>query len=142
MIVLLVNTAAVLFMTGFIWTMQLVHYPLFDRVGEAAFPTYEAAHNRLFALVAVPGAAITVVSAVVLLVDRPARLPLTAPIAGVALFVIIMVSTARLQAPAHAKLTRSFDRDVYTSLLRTNWIRTAAWSAYSFLALWMIWRIS
>ncbi len=53
--VLLVNAAAVIFMAGFLWTMQLVHYPLFDRVGEEAFPAYETAHNRLFFLVAGPG---------------------------------------------------------------------------------------
>ena len=39
-LVLLLNVAAVLFMAGFIWTMQLVHYPLFDLVGEEAFPAY------------------------------------------------------------------------------------------------------
>ena len=53
--VLLVNAAAVIFMAGFLWTMQLVHYPLFDRVVEKAFPAYETAHNRLFFLVAGPG---------------------------------------------------------------------------------------
>jgi hypothetical protein len=55
LLVLLVNAAAAIFMAGFLWTMQLVHYPLFDRVGEEAFPAYETAHNRLFFLVAGPG---------------------------------------------------------------------------------------
>jgi hypothetical protein len=55
LLVLLVNAAAVIFMAGFLWIMQLVHYPLFDRVGEEAFPAYETAHNRLFFLVAGPG---------------------------------------------------------------------------------------
>ncbi len=41
LLILLANVAAVIFMTGFIWTVQLVHYPLFDRVGEEAFPAYE-----------------------------------------------------------------------------------------------------
>ena len=38
LLVLLVNAAAGIFMAGFIWTMQLIHYPLFDYVGEEAFP--------------------------------------------------------------------------------------------------------
>ena len=38
LLVLLVNAAAVIFMAGFLWTMQLVHYPLFDRVGEKPSP--------------------------------------------------------------------------------------------------------
>ena len=54
-LVLLANVAAVLFMASFIWAMQLVHYPLFDRVGADAFPAYKNAHNRLFFLVAGQG---------------------------------------------------------------------------------------
>jgi uncharacterized membrane protein len=70
-LVLLLNVAAVLFMVGFIWTMQLVHYPFFDRVGEEAFPSYETAHNRLFFLVAGPRVLGTLVTGVLLLFVRP-----------------------------------------------------------------------
>lgn len=138
--VLLLNVAAVLFMAGFIWTMQLVHYPLFDRVGADAFPAYEAAHNRLFFLVAGPGVIATLVSGVLLLFARPAGVPLWAAILGLALFAVIAVSTALLQAPQHAALSGGFDRGAYEFLLRTNWIRTAAWSVYALLGLWMVWQ--
>jgi len=74
-LVLLVNVAAVLFMADFIWTMQLVHYPLFDRVGEDAFPAYETAHNRLFFLVAGPAVLPTLVTAVLLVFFRPPQAP-------------------------------------------------------------------
>jgi hypothetical protein len=67
LLILLANVAAVIFMTGFIWTVQLVHYPLFDRVGEEAFPAYETAHNRLFFLVAGPGILATLATAVLLI---------------------------------------------------------------------------
>jgi hypothetical protein len=45
--------------------------PLFDRVGEEAFPAYETAHNRLFFLVAGPGVLGTLVTGVLLLFVRP-----------------------------------------------------------------------
>jgi hypothetical protein len=51
----LLETAATLFMAGVLWTMQLLNYPLLALVGTEAFPRYEAAHNRRFALVVVPG---------------------------------------------------------------------------------------
>ena len=86
MLVLLVNVAAVLFMTGFIWTMQVVHYPLFDRAGEEAFPAYETAHNRLFSLVAGPGVLPVLATAVLLVLARPPQVPLWAAILGLALF--------------------------------------------------------
>ena len=44
--------AAVPFVTGFIWTTQVVHYPLFDRVGEETFPSYQTDNNRLYLPVA------------------------------------------------------------------------------------------
>ena len=139
MFILLVNTAAVLLMTGFIWTMQLVHYPLLDRVGSDAFPAYETAHNQLFFLVAGPGVLLTLITGVLLLFVRPAQVPLWMAVFGLALFVVIAVSTALFQAPQHAILSSGFDRQAYEFLLRTNWIRTAAWSVYGLLALWMVW---
>ncbi len=140
MVVLLLNVAAVLFMTGFIWTMQLVHYPLFDRVGADAFPAYESRHNRLFFLVAGPGVGLSLGTAIVLLFERPADVPLAAAIAGLLLWAVLAVSTAVFQAPQHARLSHGFDRAAYAFLLKTNWIRTAAWSAYALLGLWMVWR--
>lgn len=140
MVVLLVNVAAVLFMTGFIWTMQLVHYPLLNKVGLETFSVYETEHNRLFFLVAGPGVLVTILSGVLLLFVRPPQVSLAAPLVGVFLFVTIAVSTAFLQAPQHVKLSSGFDSDAYEFLLKTNWIRTAAWTAYSLLGLWMIWQ--
>lgn len=142
MVILLLNVAAVLFMTGFIWTMQLVHYPLFDRVGEDAFPVYETAHNRLFALVAGPGVLVALVTAVLLLFARPPQVPLWAAVLGIVLLGVIMVSTALFQAPQHQELSSGFDRGAYEFLLSTNWIRTVAWSAYELLGLWMVWQVA
>ena len=41
--VLLAHAAATLFMVGLIWFVQVVHYPLFARVGPDAFVPYAAA---------------------------------------------------------------------------------------------------
>ena len=142
LLILLANVAAVIFMTGFIWTVQLVHYPLFDRVGEEAFPAHETAHNRLFFLVAGPGILATLATAVLLIFVRPQQVPLAAVILGLALFAVIVVSTTLFQAPQHQALSGGFDRDAYNFLLNTNWIRTAAWSAYGILDLWMIWQVA
>lgn len=64
---LLVNAAAGIFVAGFIWTMQLIHYPLFDYVGEEAFPAYKITHNRLFLLMADPGILVTLATSVLLI---------------------------------------------------------------------------
>jgi hypothetical protein len=77
-----------------------------------------------------------------LLFSRPEEVSLSAPFAGLLLFAITLVSTARFQAPLHKRLLDDLDRDAYTLLLATNWIRTAAWSFHAILALWMVWRTS
>src|SRR3954466_7214959 len=43
---LLTCLASTLFMTGLIWFVQVVHYPLFAEVDPARFRRYHAAHTR------------------------------------------------------------------------------------------------
>jgi hypothetical protein len=45
--VLLAHLAATLFMVGVIWFVQVIHYPLFSRVGPEKFSVYSEAHSRL-----------------------------------------------------------------------------------------------
>ena len=76
MIALLVTLAFSLYMTGMIWSMQVLEYPLFALVGPKEFPAYHRRHNRaLPAFVILPSLA-AFASAVVLVFTRPARLPL------------------------------------------------------------------
>ncbi len=43
----LAHITATLYMTGLIWFVQIVHYPLFARVGNAEFSAYEQRHTAL-----------------------------------------------------------------------------------------------
>ena len=137
---LLVNAAAGIFVAGSIWTMQPIHYPLFDYVGEEAFPAYKITHHRLFLLVAGPGMLGTLATSVLLIFVRPQQIPLWAVLLRLAFFVLIVVYTALFQAPQHQALSGNFDRDAYAFLLNTNRIRAAVWSAYGILDLWMTWQ--
>jgi len=44
---LLVYVAATLYMAGVNWFLQVVHHPLYDRIGRDGFAAYETAYNRL-----------------------------------------------------------------------------------------------
>lgn len=96
---LLLETAATIFMSGVLWTMQLLNYPLLALVGRDAFPGYEAAHNRRFALVVVPGVLAAAVGGIGLVAARPGQVPLWAPVCELALLVLVIISTAALQGP-------------------------------------------
>jgi hypothetical protein len=138
----LAQTAAAWFMTGVIWTMQVLNYPLLARVGPADFASYETAHNRRFVRVVGPGLAVALASAILLCISRPASIPLAAPLGACLLLVIVILSTAISGAPAHARLARGFDAAVHARLVHGNWVRVAAWTALGLLDLWMVARLT
>ena len=41
----LAHLGSSLYMVGLIWFVQVVHYPLFDSVGDREFPSYEQRHT-------------------------------------------------------------------------------------------------
>lgn len=118
-------------MAGVIWFVQVVHYPLFARVGEGAFPEYEQHHTRRTGwVVGLPmlGELGTAIALVWCLGGVLAW-------CGMALLAVVWTSTWLWQVPAHRRLERGFDAAVQSQLVRTNWVRTWAWSARGVIAL-------
>ena len=48
---------------------------------------------------------------------------------GIGLIAFIWASTFLLQVPAHSQLASGFDERSWRMLVRSNWLRTVAWSA-------------
>lgn len=137
-LVLLANVSATLFMTGLIWFVQIVHYPLFAAVGADAFRAYARSHQAWTTLVVGPPMLVEAATAVLLVAMRPPEIPAALAWTGVALVGVIWLSTALLQVPAHAKLAGGFDSATAAALVSTNWIRTIAWTARAAVALMML----
>ena len=135
--VLLAHLAATLFMVGVVWFVQVVHYPLFSRVGSEKFSLYSEAHSRLTTYVAGPPMLVEAATALLLVFRRPEGVPLSAALIGVALVAVVWLSTALLQVPRHTALGSGFDRRAWSGLVLSNWARTVAWSARGVLVLWM-----
>lgn len=128
LIVLLVNVASTLFLVGLIWFVQVVHYPLFARIGMEEFTRYHAAHTSATTReVALPMLAEAVTSAV-LAWSPPTADAAAACWVGLGLVIVIWTSTTMLQVPRHQTLATSFDTGTHRALVRTNWIRNVAWS--------------
>ncbi len=115
-----------LFMTGLIWFVQVVHYPLLAKVGEGS-TAYQTAHmTRTTWVVAAPmlaEAGSCLLLAVLALGPAWQRWP------SLALLGIVWASTALLLVPAHDALARGFDHSVHHRLVAANWVRTVAWTA-------------
>lgn len=123
-----IHLAATWFMTGLIWLIQQVHYPLMHDVGPAEFSSYSRKHqNRISPVVGI-AMFLEVTSALFILgIDRSSRTSLLF-LASLALLAVIWLSTAFIQVPLHSKLLQGRDPTAIAALVRTNWIRTIAWS--------------
>ncbi len=135
---LLVQVAATLAMVGLIWFVQIVHYPLFARVGPADFSRYEMDHQRLTSRVVVPLMLTELASAFLLIWWRPVGVGNFSIWLGIGLLAAIWLVTFTVQVPQHASLALSYDSDTQQSLVTGNWFRTMAWSARGVLVLWMV----
>jgi hypothetical protein len=132
------HTAATLLLAGMIWTIQIVHYPLFAEVGAEGFAAYEAAHStRISALIAVPWA-VQGITTLVLLVSPPAGVPRSLVWLAAVLAALPVLVTVTMSVPAHQQLTDGFDAAAHARLVATNWLRTAAWTAGGAVALAML----
>lgn len=132
--VLAAHAFATLFMTGLIWFVQVVHYPLFDRVGKAEFAGYERQHTRRTGWV-VGGPMLLELGLAVVLAGSPGG---TTAWCGLGLFGIIWLSTAVGQVPLHRRLEWGFDPLAHRRLVRGNWVRTIGWSLRGALAVLML----
>ena len=119
----------------------MVHYPLFAKVGQEGFTLYSKAHSHLTGYVVAPPMLLEAATAILLVFYRPEGVPFVAALAGLALVVLIWLSTALLQAPRHSGLAHGFDGGTVSGLVLYNWIRTIAWTARGLLALWMTARV-
>ena len=128
-------------MVGLIWLIQIVHYPLFLKVGEQQFKEYSADHQRLITYVVLPLMFLELGTAVLLWFSRPSGVSIAWIIAGIALLLLIWVSTFVIQVPQHSKLLAGYDPEVCRQLVFGNWIRTIAWSLRGLITAWMVWRV-
>ena len=139
--IFLLHLAATLAMTGIIWFIQIVHYPLLTLVGAAGFTTYEAAHIRLAIWTVIPFMGTELSTGGLLLWCRPSGVTRGQVWCGLALLGLIWGSTVLLQVPQHHILASGFDAAAHQRLVASNWIRTIAWSARSWLVLRMLWGV-
>jgi hypothetical protein len=138
---LLANAASTLYMSGLIWFVQVVHYPLFAGVGREGWVPYAAAHQRLTTLVVGAPMLVELATAALLALRPPAGIGRALPVAGLVLVLVAWASTALLQVPAHGRLTSAFDLDVHRGLVAWNWLRTVAWTARAVIVVAMLWKV-
>lgn len=136
--ILFANVASTWFMVGLIWIVQVVHYPLFDGVGEQGYLEYQQRHQMLITYVVLPVMLIELASSILLACYPMEGMSKPLIYVGIGLLGLAWVSTFFIQVPCHEKLAAGFDPEVHVWLVRSNWIRTIAWSARGAVVIWML----
>lgn len=121
---LVVSALVVLYVSGQIWLIQLVVYPLFAKVGAAEYIGYHTFYSSRIPLpVIIPGFA-SFLLPIVLVFVRPLAVPLWLALANAACAVIGLLVTVLLEIPRHGRLERGRDARIIQELVRFNWPRT------------------
>ena len=138
-ILVIVQTLAVWYTTGFVWTLQLMDYPMVAKLKDG--PEYMALHNQMFWAVLGPGLAVAGVTAIVALFARPLGIPLWAAITSVVLGIGIILLSGRVATPDRDSLAQTFTLSVHQHLIMVSWIRTLAFTAWGVLDGFLIWKV-
>lgn len=136
-LILAAQAFATLMMVGVIWMCQIAHYPLFADVG-ARLPAYQVRNRVRTTYVVGPPMLVEAITALLVLILLPTGVPMWAAWLGIALVAVCWITTFVRSVPAHERLTAAYDEDALAQLVRTNWIRTVAWTARGVLVLWML----
>lgn len=134
LVLFLLHYASACFMTGVIWIVQVVHYPLFRKVGREAFNDYEASHTKLIGFIVIPAMLTELATGIYLLFsDFFSRTDFFLYLIASTLLLIIWLSTIFIQARQHSLLSSGYNIGNINSLVKYNWIRTAGWTVRTVL---------
>ncbi len=136
--VVAVHALSTWFMVGMIWTIQIVHYPLFAFVGSETYEDFQAKHVEVIGLLLVVPWLVEGLSALVLLVCLSGSLRKLA-VVGAVLMASIMALSAFVSAPAHGDLASGFNAEVHNDLMFGNLIRSILWTARGCIAAAILW---
>ncbi len=116
-------------MTGLIWFVQVVHYPIYAYVSSDDLPKYQQFHVRRTTFVVFPMMITELIGGALLLLREWQGELQNFAIWGMVLLGAIWLSTLLLQIPRHNRIGKADTEDLpIHSMVLTNWIRTFAWS--------------
>lgn len=131
-LLLIINIFATFYLTGLIWLVQVVNYPLFAQV-LSGFESYHQHHVKKISLVVALPMLAEAFSGVLLLWFPYPGISQNILWAGVVLIFVVWIVTAVYSVPCHNTISGGFEELTHKRLVATNWIRVLAWSLRSVL---------
>lgn len=134
--ILILNLFSSFFLCGLIWTVQLVHYPLFNFLDHERFTEASAFHRQKISYIVVPVMLTELFTSIWLSLFATSHTFIH--ISGLIAVLLIWSITFLLQVPLHSHLSGQYDIKLIQRLVRSNWWRTLLWSVKSGLGIWLL----
>lgn len=135
-LLLILNLASSLFLAGLIWTIQIVHYPIFHRLETDNFADHIHFHKGAISLLVVPVMTIELGTSAWLAWFASSNLIYHQT--GFVTVIIIWLITFFVQVPLHSRLSVARNEKAINHLVKTNWLRTILWSVKAALILTIV----
>lgn len=125
-----------IYMTGIIWLVQIIHYPLFKYVGSTQWQSYHQEHVKLTSIVIAGPMIVELITYFLVFYLSPVYRENSYYLISGLLLILIWGVTFFISVPLHNSLASGFAEKPWSLLVSTNWIRTISWTAKTLLILW------
>jgi len=141
-ILLTTNIIVTAFMTGVIWLVQLVNYPLYPHIKPDNFTDFQTDHIKKITPLVAPVMITELFSSLALIVFTPNNFYKTQIpnlfLINFCIVVIIWLVTFYYSVPNHQKLKEGWDSKLHAHLVQSNWTRTIAWTLRSSILAYIV----
>lgn len=124
-------------MLGIIWFVQLIHYPLLNKIKQG-FTQYERSHIKRAACFIGPLLVIDFITSILLVAFEETSALTRLATANLVFNAVFWVWTFIYQMPQHQKLAIGFSKKTVDKLVLTNWFRAFIWTLKAATLIWMI----
>jgi hypothetical protein len=140
-LLLLANLILSACLTGLIWFVQIVHYPIFRKVPASHFGAYHAAHTLTTGrVVALPMLIELGIGGWLALQPVPATLRWI-HYGAYACVILVWAVTFGVAVPLHDRMTAAgYGEATINSLVASNWARTVGWTVRMVLLAYLVYQ--
>lgn len=135
MLVVIIHLVCCSFMTGVIWLIQLLHYPMFSYVEKSEFSDFHKKHSQLITWIVGPMMLAELLTGIYASTHYCHE---TLIQLNIGMLAIIWLSTAFLSVPHHNRLAQNKDLATIDKLVMSNWPRTLLWSVRTLIIVYWI----
>ena len=120
-----IHLLATAILTGAIWVIQLIHYPVFKYIDKSYFKLFMKFHVRGILIFVLPFMLIEIVSGTYLFIIGYNSIIF---LFSLVILYLIWISTLLIFSNYHKELQHDKDNDIINKLVKYNWFRTLGWT--------------